>query len=113
MGKRLSLAVVVIALASYPLIAPKVGLAWPYPLRLPDQTHFHGDWYDRGVDCVAEPPGGGKWMAIGQMWTAFGPVGRPTLYTSRAAAKATSPYDIAVKDGGCYRIYRLRRAPGP
>jgi hypothetical protein len=34
------------------LVAPKIGLAWPYPLVLPDQTHFHGAWYDRSDHCL-------------------------------------------------------------
>jgi hypothetical protein len=111
---------VVVLIGAYALVAPKIGLAWPYPLVLPDQTHFHGAWYDRSDDCLVKPPGGGEWEPAGEMWTALGPIGRPRIYAPAIRTLGTplttepeSLYLIAVRDGGCYRVYRLDHAPAP
>jgi hypothetical protein len=108
--KRVLLAVVV-AIVVYVLAAPSIGLAWPYPLRLPDRTHFHGEWYHQTGDCPAHVHGGA--VPTGEMWTAFGVIGRPTLYVPRGMADAEQPPTIAVRTDGCFHTYNLHDASGP
>jgi hypothetical protein len=106
--------VVVVLVGAYVLGAPKVGLAWPWPLVLPDKTHLRGAWYDRSGECVGDRGVGGRgWLRVGEMWTALGPIGRPVLAAPRSEERAASLYLIAVRDGGCYRVYRLGHVPAP
>jgi len=41
----------VLLVAGWALVAPKMGLAWPYPQRLPDTVNYHGLDYRR-EDCL-------------------------------------------------------------
>ena len=97
----------------YVAFAPVVGLAWPYPQRLPDRYHYRGYWYDNAGVCHAEPSR--PLVASGDdMWTALGPIGRPAILIPASAARAATPPTFYVKsDSGCFQEYDGADLPGP
>ncbi len=80
-----------------------IGLAWPYPVVLPDSFSFNGNTYHR--QSVCRPLS--FWRRahrVGSLSSALWWGGRP-IY-SYVADRGASPYAwVVVQDDGCYRFY--------
>jgi hypothetical protein len=111
-GQRVGMALAGLVLVGYVLLSPMLGLAWPYPQRLPVRYHFAGNWYEKHGPCDSHVPG--RLVTVGLMWTALGPIARPTISAPESAAHAATPPTLLVRSsGGCYQSYVGEYLPGP
>ena len=65
-----TVAALVLLLTGWALVAPEMGLAWPYPQRLPDTVNYHGLDYRR-EDCLTRHYVLHRWGGEGGRLTAF------------------------------------------
>jgi hypothetical protein len=63
-------AALVLLLTGWALVAPQMGLAWPYPQRLPDTVNYHGLDYRR-EDCLTRDYVLHRWGGEGGRLAAF------------------------------------------
>jgi hypothetical protein len=79
-----------------------VGLAWPYPVVLPDSFTLDGYTYHRQAECRPLSAWGMHLREVGSLASAAWVGSRPVSSYRRGL----SPYAwVVVRDDGCYRFY--------
>lgn len=93
---------VVVVVALYALVGVYfVGLAWPYPVVLPDSFSLDGSTYHRQAGCRPLAAWGMPLREVGSLASAVWWGSRP-VYSYR---RGPAPYAwVVVRDDGCYRF---------
>jgi len=94
---------VVVVVAVYVVVSVYfVGLAWPYPVVLPNSFSLDGSTYHRQAVCRPLPAWERRLREVGSVASAVWWGSRP-VYSYR---RGPSPYAwVVVRDDGCYRFY--------
>jgi hypothetical protein len=94
---------VVVVVVLYALVSVYfVGLAWPYPVVLPDSFTLDGATYHRQAGCRPLSAWGTRLREVGSLASAVWWGDRPVYSYGRGPA----PYAwVVVRDDGCYRFY--------
>jgi hypothetical protein len=92
-----------VALVLYALVSVYVvGLAWPYPVLLPENFSLDGSTYHRQAGCRPLPAWGMPLREVGSLVSAVRWGSRP-VYSYR---RGSVPYAwVVVRDDGRYRFY--------
>ena len=109
-------AALVLLLTGWALVAPEMGLAWPYPQRLPDTVNYHGLDYRR-EDCLTRHYVLHRWGGEDGRLTAFASLpsavvfGGPQMLeievgSSRDAPGAPTVFYVATGHG-CLALYGI------
>ena len=106
-------AALVLLLTGWALVAPEMGLAWPYPQRLPDTVNYHGLDYRR-EDCLTRHYVLHRWGGEGGRLTAFASLssavvfGGPQMLEIEGGSGYTPPTVFYVDTGhGCLALYAI------
>jgi hypothetical protein len=93
----------VVVLALYALVTVYfIGLAWPYPVVLPDSFSLDRSTYHRQAECRSLSAWGMPLRQVGSLGSAVWWGSRP-VYSYR---RGSAPYAwVVVRDDGCYRFY--------
>jgi hypothetical protein len=93
----------VVVLALYALVTVYfIGLAWPYPVVLPDSFSLDRSTYHRQAECRSLSAWGMPLRQVGSLASAVRWGSRP-VYSYR---RGSAPYAwVVVRDDGCYRFY--------
>jgi hypothetical protein len=93
----------VVVLALYALVTVYfIGLAWPYPVVLPDSFSLDRSTYHRQAECRSLSAWGMPLRQVGSLASAVWWGSRP-VYSYR---RGSAPYAwVVVRDDGCYRFY--------
>jgi len=113
---------VVLLLLGWAWLAPRIGLAWPYPQRLPDQIELRGFGWQRDDGCVRQPyelrgGSGGTLVPFGTIASAL-VFGGPQMFEAATAGSSGGgghlPTDFYVTTGhGCYTEYSIVQGEPP
>ena len=91
-----------------------IGLAWPYPVFLPDGFSFHGNTYNRQAVCrplAFFERGLPNFHRVGSLPSALW-WGERAIYSYTLNPRFSDTYDyVVVQDGGCYRFYGSGSGP--
>src|SRR6476661_9182656 len=103
----------VLLLTGWALVAPEMGLAWPYPQRLPDTVNYHGLDYRR-EDCLTRHYVLHRWGGEGGRLAEFASlpsavvVGGPQMLKLNVdGAGGVAPTVFYVDTGHCLALYAV------
>jgi hypothetical protein len=110
---------IVVVVTGYAALAPRMGLEWPYPQRLPDEFTW-GRWlFNRDAGCHSREwwyrteKGAGTFTGLGSLTSALGMGGSP-LYAWSWELRSGGDYGalFVQRDSGCFTAYANNDAGG-